>query len=364
MKNTVIALVMLFLGCNTLPVGYDQLQRIPADSSLTLGPDTLASYAKYIPLGAADIMSLGQDSAYESRIIINFTLADSSLDSVKSAKLILHPADSTPMSFVCRPCSVAWNSNAVSWKMADSVTHWLNPGGDYWHIDLGSGTFEGESLVIDLNLDYLDTLVRNSHGIILFPSDTGFVAVHSRYSQTTAPRICLTYPDDVKKICNAVEDAHLVDTNNIHLNPQYLEVGSGVAFRTYLRFPLDSVPEEATIARAEISFLPHVEYRRNDTLSLGVHRLFEPFSRYARFEDEPCAHLNYIISPDADSVATLDIRKLVQFWTANPPDSNFGLLLTAYPEWSEMFRIKIPRAGPNALKLKLLYIMPPEDRIQ
>ncbi len=360
MKTAALTLVLVFLACNTLPVGFDQLERIPEADSLVLAPDTLAGYAKYVPLAPADIMYLGQDHAYESRVIIDFPIPDSALETVTSVQLVLHPADSARMGFVCRPCSVDWNSNAVTWKMADSVTHWFSPGGDYYHIDLGTGTLEGESLVVELDLDHLETLVRESHGVIIFPEDTGFCAIHSGYSQATAPRIRLNFPDDVTKTYNAVEDAHLVDT--LELSSSYLlAVGSGVAFRTYLRFMLDSVPRQATIVRAELTFLPDVQYHRADTLKLGVRRLSESYSRYARFADRTSARLDYVVSPDTDSVASLDIGSLVQFWTANP-DSNFGLLLTAEPEWSLMFRLRIPRTGPNAPKLNLLYVMPPEDR--
>jgi len=361
-----LALVLVFVGCNEFPVGSDQLDRIPYADSVTLLPDTIAGYSKYVALGAADQMYLGEDAEYRARVLVRFPLPDTAFDSAQSMQLVLQRADSVPMSFVVRPCSTNWKIDAASWLLADSVTHWLTPGGDYWDIDLGSGTFAEDSLVIDLDLAKLDeqslAAVRQN-GVLIFPGDTGFAAIQSGYSEAVAPRLRIDYPDDVQLVYNSVDDAHLVDTFELGRGAGF-RIGSGMAFRTYLRFSFDSIPAAATIAEADLVFVPEVEYRRSDTLVIGVRRLLEPLSgsgRYARFGALPEAMLSYIVDPDSDSTAILDLRELVQFWTANP-DSNFGLLLVAEPEYSLMFRLGVDRVGPAAPKLKLLYVMPPEDR--
>ncbi len=363
MRTAALALAVLLLACNTLPVGYDELGRYADADSLNAAPETTASYGKYIATGSAETMLLGRDDEYESRLIIDFGLADSALDSISSMQLILHPADSTEMRFVCRPCSIPWNSAAVTWQMADSVTHWLNPGGDYWHVDLTTGTFEGESLVLDLDLDHLETLVRESHGIIVFPEDTGFASIHSRYSESTSPRIRITYLDDAEKVYTATGDAHLVDTSDVEIGYQALIVGSGYAFRTFYRFELDAIPPEATVARADLVFRPIMQYWREDTVDFGVYRLTEPYSSNAEYATSSYRLLSFPSEPEEDSVARLDLRSLVQFWTANP-DSNFGLLVRAAPEWSEMFRMRIPVSGPDAARLELLWVMPPRGRFR
>jgi len=363
MRRLALACVLLAAACNTLPVGYDQIGRYADADSLDLYPDTVDSYGKPIATGSAENMYLGYDNQYESRLIIDFGLADSALDSVAAAQLILYPVDSTEMSFICRPCSVPWNSSAASWHMADSITQWFNPGGDYRNVRLASGTFAGESLVLDLDLDYLTTLVRESHGIIVFPHDSGFVTVASRYSDATAPRIRFTYLDDTEREYVATADAHLVDTVDVEVGHQQLLVGSGYAFRVFLRFSLDSIPSEATVARADLVFRPLLQYWRSDTVEFGVHRMTEPYSRTADFKSSGSAQLSYAVSADSDTVARLDLRGLIQFWTAHP-DSNFGLMLTAEPEWGELFRMRIPNSGPGAARLEVLFVMPPRDRFR
>lgn len=363
-----LALVLALCACNTLPVGSDQLDRMPRADSLTLAPDTLAGYAKYAPLGAAGTMYLGQDAQYQSRLLIRFALPDTAFDSALSAQLILRRADSTAVSFVVRPCSTAWNANAASWRMADSVTHWFSPGGDYWKINLGTGRTDAESTTVELDLQKLDTaslLALRQNGVIVFPTDTGFVGVHSGSNLSTAPRLRITYPDNAKSVYNSLDDAHVVDSSGLGRSSG-LRIGSGLAFRTFVRFSLDSIPAAATIARAELAFQPVVEYHRRDTVTLGVRRVTQPFASAgpnAKFGDATEALLRYAVKPDSDSTAVFDLRDLVQYWTAHP-DSNFGLLLVAQPEHSLMFRLGIPRAGPRSPVLNLLYVMPPEDRFR
>ena len=68
---------------------------------------------------------------------------------------------------------------------------------------------------------------------------------------------------------------------------------------------------------------------------------------------------------DSDSTVTIDIRSMVQLWTSRSDTlKNHGLLLTAAPEWSALFRLRIPRTGPDAPRLEIQYVLPPEDRFR
>jgi hypothetical protein len=179
-------------------------------------------------------------------------------------------------------------------------------------------------------------------------------------------------------VINDVADASLIstDTTNTQLD---LLVGSGVAFRTWLYFGVDSIPAEATIARADLKFKPEIRYHWGDTVSIGASRLKESYfekGANVRYESLPSSVATYVIPADSDSVVTIDIRSLVQLWVnypdsiwTNHPDSsisdtlrNHGLVLGSSPEWSPLFRLRIPRTGPNAPRLYIEYVLPPEDR--
>lgn len=359
-------LLVLVAACNTLPVGEDGIGRIPRTDSLIILPDSGTGIARHAVLGAADTMILGRDGNYVSRVLISFALPDSALDSITRAELILHPADSTRMRFVCHPCSVEWSAGAATWRVADSATQWLNPGGDYYSEEACRGVLAGDSLVIELGLGILPRLIREAYGIILLPLDTGFVRLSSGFTIAGAPRIRLYWGAERKetRTINATEDAHIIDTIGIGAGPGYRAVGSGFSFRTWLRFNLDSIPPEATVARADLRFLPPIEYRRGDTIELGVRRLLEPLDARGgnpRFVDAPSARLRYIVGPDSVPIAAIDMHRLVQYWTANP-DSNFGLFLVAEPEWTSLFRLRVPVSGPSSPRLDVLYALPPPGR--
>ena len=80
----IFTLSLVFFACNTLPVGYDQLRdRVTGTADTTMLPDTASSYSRYVPLGGASMLYLGQDTSYRSRLIIRFTIPDTlSLDSM------------------------------------------------------------------------------------------------------------------------------------------------------------------------------------------------------------------------------------------------------------------------------------------
>lgn len=377
LRFVLCALSFVLLACNTLPVGYDQLRdRVTGTADTTLLPDSASSYARYVPLGGSGILYLGRDTSYVSRLVLRFSILDTmNLDSITSFQLVLHQKDTLKtMGFICRPCSSEWMESGVSWQMADSFNHWLTPGGDFLPDTLATGTMAGDSAVFNFRYVEFDSArratIRNC-GIGIFPQDTGFAAIYSGASTATAPRLRVTYTNngkETKRVINDIADASLIDTVTTHSQPFDLLVGSGVAFRTWLVFNLDSIPAEATIARADLKFKPETRYRRTETIVLGASRLTESFTQKganARYEALPRSYATYAVPADSDTVVTLDIRSLVQLWTSRSDTlHNYGLLITASPEWSELFRLRVPRTGPNAPKLEIQYVLPPEDRFQ
>jgi hypothetical protein len=371
------ALLLLSSACNTLPVGYDQLRdRVTGTADTTLLPDSASGYVRYVPLGGSSVLYLGKDAGYVSRIILRFSVLDTmSLDSITSFQLILHQADTLKtMGFICKPCSSEWLESGVSWQMADSSNHWLTPGGDFLRETLATGSMAHDSAVFDFRYAGLDSARRatiRTCGIGIFPQDTGIVTIYSGSTTTTAPRLRVTYTNKGKKTTrdiNDVADASLIDTVATQSNPRDLLVGSGVAFRTWLTFDIDSIPAEATIAKADLRFKPETKYHRTDTIVLGASRLKESFTEKganARYESLPSSFAAYVVPADSDTVVTIDIRSLVQLWTSRSDTiPNHGLLITSSPEWSKLFRLRIPRSGPNAPRLDIQYVLPPEDRFR
>ena len=387
------ASLLLPSSCNKLPVGYDQVRdRVTGTADTTLRPDSASSYARYVPLGGSSMLYLGRDTGYVSRLILRFSFVDTmSLDSVTSFQLVLHQLDTLKtMSFICRPCSSEWEESGVSWQMSDSSNHWLTPGGDFLNDTLATGTMAHDSTMFDFRYVGLDSALQatiRTCGVGIFPQDTGIVAIYSGASTATAPRLRVTYTKKGKqttRVINDVADASLIDTVATHSQPFDLLVGSGLAFRTWLFFNIASIPREATIARADLKFRPETKYHRSDTFLLGVSRMTESFRQKdvnARFESLPSSVVSYAVPADSDSVITIDIKSVVQQWvnypeslwtnhlppdTLRPSDTlrNNGLIITSSPEWSKLFRLRIPGSGPSAPRLDIQYVLPPEDRFR
>jgi hypothetical protein len=367
----------LLVGCNTAPVGFDQLHgRIPDARDTTMTPDSIASYARYVPLGQSTLLFLGRDDQYVARVLMKFALPDTlTLDSVASVQLVVQPGESTRMSFVCYPCSTSWDSSNATWLMADDANHWYRPGGDYWPDSIGGGLLEDDTLAIDIRYLEMDTLVRQAirqNGILIIPRDTGFSSIWSATASTALkPSIRIIYRSNADTASfDAYAAAPLIDTLPGAVRPNDLFVGSGVALRTWLRFDLDSIPSAATIARAELSFRPDLRYRRADSLPMAVHRLTESFAvkgLHARYDAIASASLTFVPASDTDTVVRFDIRNLVQYWTAGRDStgrdtSNEGMLIMSEPEYSRLFRVRVPRSGPGAPRLRIEYVLPPEDR--
>lgn len=363
MRRITLLLTLTLTACNRSPIGADQLEQPPVHY-LQLTPDSLAAYSRYIPLGMADPLLLCSDDEYQSRALLKFAIKDSALDSIAAVDLILHASSEGLLPFVCRPCSTPWSSDAATWRMADDENQWNLPGGDFWDIELCRGTIGPESTIASLGIRYVDTLVRRSYGLILIPLDTGFCGIKSTGSSATAPRLRLTFLDGNHRIYAVAEDCHIMDTIAVRMQPSDLCVGSGVAFRTWLRFDLDSIPTEATIARADLVFRPTILYSRQETLHFGCHRLTEPYrprERNAAYRTAADARTIFVTGSVTDTLVRLDLRSLVQWWNTNP-DSNFGLLIMAEPEYSFPWRARLSRTGRSAPRLLIEYLFPPKDR--
>jgi hypothetical protein len=374
-------LALLLAACNTLPVGFDQLGRVPETREFTLAPDSMVSYGRYAPLGASDELVLGRDNDFQTRCLVRIPLPETlTLDSVIAVQLVLRLPDTMrtdTFGIVCRPCSTEWEEVSASWSMARPEDQWLARGGDFLDTVIGRAEATQDSVVIEFQYAGLDSAMRGrvrENGLFLFPAtadDTGFVAFRSGEAATgERPRVRVIYrPDSTSRYFEVSEDATLCDTIPGSTRSYELNVGSGFVFRTWLRFRLDSIPREATVARAELRFRPTTQYRRSDSLPLAVQRLTEPVTNLGMNPRLAAATMSaaYVVPADRDTAVRLDVTTLVQFWTANRDSSgrdtaNFGLAVAPENNWDRFFRLRIARAGADACSLQVRYVMPPEDR--
>ncbi|MCX7785231.1 MAG: DNRLRE domain-containing protein [candidate division WOR-3 bacterium] len=361
----ILTFFSLFLfSCNKNPLGYDELERnISNPVSFEFNPVSRYCYGKYIPLGNADLLVLGRNSEYESRILIQFPLTESLIRNVSSAKLYLYPKRHKNINFSIYPISkqTEWKENYATWKQSDeNNTPWN--GGYFYPTVLANGTLTSDSCIIELNRNLLDTLVNHSYGFIIIPdtNTNDFATIYSRHT-SKSPKLVLNYSNSTTRLTPS-QDCHIIDTLNLSITYVDQWVGSGFPFRTLLRFALDTIPNNVTITTAELILNIDQKYALSDTFEVGVWRILEPVTpsnfKNAKFSSTHSAKKTFVITNDSIKI---DIRPLVQQW-ATKPDSNFGCLISILPEHFEIARLQLKVDTTYGPRLKVGYIEPPQGR--
>lgn len=364
----IIGLVFVGLSCEKTSVGYDELERdITEATFIELKSSDRFCYGKYIPLGNSKYMVLGKNTNYESRILMQFTLSDTLLDSVQSVKLILYPNLHKAVRFKIHPVSNEWKQNYATWIRMDENVPWDNFGGDYYPTVLAETTLTADSCIIELKRNKLDTLVNHSQGIMLIPDLTlsDFAMINASELGSKIPRIVYQFRNYVE-VYNVSQDCHIVDTINLNFGMFDYWVGSGFPYRTLLQFPVkESIPANVTIAYAELTIPIAQKFSILDTFYISASKILDgqEFNISTRFADY--ISVKKAVYP-TDSLITLDVRNLVQFWNKyngsnNQPDSCFGMLLSSYPENYGINRLQL-KTTPPGIRLKIGYINPPKGR--
>lgn len=366
-------LISQFLSCDKTPIGYSELERDIADATfLELRSNDRYCYGKYIPLGTASNLMLGRNANYESRILMQFALGDSLLDSVQKVKLVVYPSRHKGVHFKIYPLASEWRQAHATWVRMDENVPWDNDGGDYYPTVLAETTLTADSCVIELKRNKLDSLVNHSKGIILIPEtdSTNFAMLYASEASSNRPRIIYQYRNKstiYNEAYYASEDCHIVDTNNLNLGMFDFWVGAGFPYRTLLRFPIkESLPANVTIAYAELLLPVSQQFSMLDTMQVSIFKIIDSLSLSisTKYADYISAKADYILA--ADTLIVLDVRRIIQFWnkyngTNNQPDSCFGILLSGYPENYGISRLQFKTTAPG-IRLKIGYINPPKGR--
>ncbi|MCX8015240.1 MAG: hypothetical protein N2748_04400, partial [candidate division WOR-3 bacterium] len=254
-----------------------------------------------------------------------------------------------------------WQEGAVSWHRAYEGQSWLNPGGDYYPHLVTTTNLTADSCVISIgfNSAWLDTIRNYANGFILIPTSSGSIATIKSRIISKAPKLIVEY-GATKKSFTASQDAHIIKAINLSPDPnQDAWLGAGYPFRTMLKFNVDTIPDNTTIVFAELILPVQSSFSLSDTFDIGVWKVLEPyFASFTSFAENRFAQSRFHAS--SDSIIKFDLRNIVQFWKAKP-DSNFGILISCYPENYEISRVQL-KTSPVGPYLKVGYILPPERR--
>lgn len=362
----ILLLVYFLVSCNKDPIGFNELEReLSVPLTQTLYPIEQYCYGKNVPLGWADYLVLGKNNEYESRILLKFPIDTLTLDGITSLNLVLYPYKYNGINFdIYLITKISeWQENSVTWNRTYEGQSWLNPGGDYYPHLITNVDLTTDSCIISIGVNpaLLDTLRNYANGFILIPTSNGlFATINSRHIGK-APKLIVEY-GVTKKTFTAVQDAHIIKAINLTPDPyQDAWLGAGYPFRTMLKFDLDSIPDNTTIVFAELVLPVQSSFSLSDTFDIAVWKVLEPyFASFTSFADNRFAQSRFHAAND--SIIKFDLRNIVQFWKTKP-DSNFGILISCYPQNHEISRVQL-RTNPVGPYLKVAYILPPERRFK
>ncbi|MEO0184736.1 MAG: DNRLRE domain-containing protein [candidate division WOR-3 bacterium] len=356
MKRCGLLVLLIFIGCNKLPLGEDELENRGDFESITLDLSLYTAFteSKLIPLGSSQNLVLGKDNRYQSRIILSFNFSDTTYQGLDQIKLILFKNNSfnnDTLRFSVHVLTSDFSETEATWYKKDNTDLWTSAGGDFEIDSLRQGEIKGDSCVVYFN--YIDlNKIRNGKGVILLPQDTGFCSFYAR--ESGKPPLFRLVKNNVVTSIPIKADCHIMQIDTF---PNYWEnwLGSGVAFRDYVKFAYDTLLDNTRAVYGELTFKAKNYFGLRDSIEIGVKCLTKPYSGFDTELGPLIALKKFALN---DTAFTIDVVQYVQRIIEHP-DSNFGMFIYLSPENYDIANIQLVTGSHQ---LKVGYIKPPEER--
>ena len=355
MKRVIPCLVLLFTFCNKLPIGEEEL---------TLRGDFTAQYVELSPylnlteyrnitLGTSSNLIVGKNNEYESRILLKFGFPDSVSEGLDEIKLILYRNErfkKDTITFSIHLLTARFEETEATWLKKTNIEAWSTQGGDFEEDSIRFGEISADSLLVFFNYIELDK-IRTADGLIIIPEDSGFVGFYSKEGGN-APKFQLVKNNSVTSI-PIQADCYILTGPE----PFYIEswVGSGMAYRNYLKFNYDTLLNDKKAVYAELTLKPEKYFSMRDSIEIGVKELLEPLNGFNTPTGPIIALEKFAVD---DTLFSIDVVRHVQR-IIDYPDSNFGFFIYLSPETYDISNIKFIT---NLHHLKIGYITPPQER--
>jgi hypothetical protein len=355
MRKYLLLVALCAVACNKLPVGEGELDQRGNFNARTIILPFYASVTetKGIPLGSSTNLILGKNADYESRVILRFVFPDTLPNGAKDIKLIMLRNPNfhrDTLRFSIHLLTTAFTETEATWTKKNADAGWTAAGGDFEIDSIRYVVYDQDSLIVNFNFAEL-SWIKQAKGIILVPRDTGFVAWYSREGGN-APQIRMTIGTTTTPLSI---DADLSITRGP--SPLYYEswLGSGAAFRNFVKFAFDTTLVTKKCLYGELTFSVAQVFALRDSLDIGVKELLKPLNGF----DTDVGSLVVLKRIAAtDTLVTMDIGRYIQK-IIDHPDSNFGFFMFLSPDNYDIANLKV-RSGSYGLKVG--YIDPPGGR--
>lgn len=237
--------------------------------------DAETTFARVVPLGGGPVLFVGRDGGYEARSLVRFALIDTLVQSYGESRLTLtlQADQSDPVRFRLYRVAQFWNESVVTWERANTDStgdlFWDMPGG----IVLPQAIAESGPCSLHADTSRVTFVIPpattrriyeergENHGFMIRLDDEGLSQslwrFHSRETAVTLrPQWEVGFVDtsgtDTTRVLYAAADASVARRVS-SVGEDRLLVGSGVGYRTLLRFPIpDLLDSTVTINSATL----------------------------------------------------------------------------------------------------------------
>jgi len=347
-KLVLAGLLLAFVtACEQEPLGYDELGRGELSiHEIVLEPDTLDFFSDQIELGEAATLIGGRDTLTEARILIAIEGLDSiaAFDSVKLLLRLYEPDEvhQQSVTFNVYPVEADWEEDGCTWVLADKYTKWAEPGAVFDSTDLLAEIVLGDRDTTELRLNP-ERLDDYRQGMIFVPQNEGFLYLGSDERESYAPLILGFDGEDTTTFTSAagadyyatLKDATILRPYEAHSTDPLL--GAGLAWRVFMHFPLDTLPEDIDITSAHLRLGYENLFSPESTLDFVTYRLTDAYEeRFSELSSAIAGRDSIAVTEDSVSIS---LGWVVQLWV-DEPDSNFGVFLmhssfNTAPEYSQ-----------------------------
>ncbi len=328
--------------------------------------------------GGSPFLLAGEAQNVTSEFLIAFTRITSI--EIKSAKLVLPvhlvAGEGSAYNPTVHRVTRAWREDSV--KADNLPAPYFDPANIgqaiFAPLDSLRGNVDEDTLSFDLDSTYVKTLATDSVNVLIRALDRNVLfEFYSRQSTFKIPFLEIVQsrsgrPDTTLRFA-ALADAFIF-RRAAPLPQDRFYVGNGEEYETYLRFsPLDSLPANATVNRAELTLnLDHDNtFVTSDGLSCTV-ILVDSVKRTAdslwftlRF---PGTGASELLGKD-DLTAVFNLTGTVQGWLIAPA-FNVGLAIVPSAPTRDLQRVAFHTAASNAMlapKLTIDYTTPPPPNL-
>lgn len=345
--------------------------------------DAETTFLQTVSLGSGSVLFVGRAGGYEARSLVRFPLPDTVVSGYGPSRLMvtLQPSQTpSPVRFRLFRVGQFWNETVVTWERANTDSTgdvaWGAPGGVIAPVaiaDAGPCSLQADTVRVTFELSAAATAqIYGAHaadcGFMLTLEDEGLThelwRFYSRENAVTLrPQWEVSFTDtagvDTSRVLYAAADAAIV-RRVAPSDTAMLVVGSGVGYRSLIRFPLPQVLDSTVTINAATLYLYHDTARAFlETKTVQVDLVDSAWN--GDLTSLTASYVSQSLVVPGTSAISFNVSRAVKAWVTGASE-NHGLRLRFSGEDNAVaYCAMYPSTAPDDLRprLEIAYTLPP-----